>query len=150
MSLLKTLQEKIKIFWHLQNFLFWYVSFFGLIASIDYKKNDKPIEKIHDNFLKMKMINFASACMIKKNFAVLVSPKKNIYCCDSILESFSKVLVQKLNTRNYETVLRNSSYCYFAPFFNLMDGNKIRDIPNEPCDINYQKKRLDILKKIKV
>jgi len=126
------------------------ILFFGLIASIDYKKNDKPIEKIHDNFLKNENDQFCFGVYDKEEFCSFGKSEKKIFIVgDSILESFSKVLVQKLNTRNYEAILMNSSYCYFAPFFDLMDGNKIRDIPNEPCDINYQKKRLDILKKNK-
>jgi peptidoglycan/LPS O-acetylase OafA/YrhL len=62
---------------------------------------------------------------------------------DSTLESISVVLYGQLVSSGYNVVSMNSSGCYFLPEFDSTVGGRLRFVPGQPCDAEYQKKRLD-------
>ncbi len=65
---------------------------------------------------------------------------------DSNIESMSYILTSRLLEARYNVITMNSSACYFMPeFYSVMNGNP-RKIENQPCDVEFQKKRLEKIK----
>ncbi len=61
---------------------------------------------------------------------------------DSNIESISSALVPKALEQGYDIVTMNSSACYYLPgFFSITHDGKPRVIKNQPCDLEFQKKR---------
>ena len=62
---------------------------------------------------------------------------------DSNIESFSHILTPELLENGFNVITMNSSACYFMPdFYSVMDGAP-REIENQPCDVEFQNKRLE-------
>lgn len=61
---------------------------------------------------------------------------------DSNVESLSFDLVPKALSAGYDVVTMNSSACYFAPDFYSVKDNQERRIPDQPCDLEFQKRRM--------
>ncbi|MGH1456466.1 MAG: acyltransferase family protein [Alphaproteobacteria bacterium] len=66
---------------------------------------------------------------------------------DSNVESLSFDLVPRALDAGYNVVTMNSSACYFTPDFYSIKNDKPRHIKNQPCDLKFQNRRLDTIKK---
>lgn len=70
------------------------------------------------------------------------STRTAIVVGDSTIESIAPALTSKLLVHGFDVLSMNSSMCYFAPgFFAASDGRPINN-PKEPCDEEYQRRRL--------
>jgi hypothetical protein len=79
-------------------------------------------------------------------FTVTGNSKQVLLIGDSTIESISSALTPLLLERGFNVVTMNSSTCVYLPSFYSVTNGLAREIPNEPCDVDFQTKRKEKIK----
>lgn len=80
------------------------------------------------------------------NFSVAGNSKQVLLIGDSTVESISSDLTPLLLKRGFNVVTMNSSTCMYLPSFYSVENGSAREIPNEPCDVDFQAQRREKIK----